>query len=57
VLREQREMTQEEVAAAAQLDSKHIQDMEHGRTNPTIASLAGVANAYGLSLSQLLEDV
>jgi len=56
-LREERGLTQEAAADLAQLDSKHLQDMEYGRTNPTIASLAGLAQAYDVSLSVLLEDV
>ena len=56
-LRAQRGITQEEAAARAQLDPKHIQDVEHGRTNPTVATLVGVARALGVSMSELFRDV
>ena len=41
----------------AQLDSKHWQDIENGRTNPTVASLVGVARALGVKLGDLFEGV
>jgi transcriptional regulator with XRE-family HTH domain len=56
-LREAKGLTQESAADAAQLDAKHLQDIEYGRTNPTVASLSGLAQAYGVTLSQLFEGV
>lgn len=56
-LREECELTQEAAAAAAQLDAKHLQDIEYGRTNVTVVSLAGLAQAYDVTLSQLLDGV
>ncbi len=56
-LRLERELTQEQLADHAQLDAKHIQDIENARTNPTIASLVGVCRALGVRLAELFEGV
>jgi len=56
-LRRQRELTQEVAAERARLDEKHWQDIEGGRTNPTVASLVGVARALGLKLGELFEGL
>ena len=55
-LRDEKELTQEEAAEAARLDSKHWSDIETGRTNPTIASLVGVSRALKVKLGDLFED-
>ena len=43
----ERELTQEQAAELAKLDVKHWQDVEAGRTNPTVATLVGIAKAFG----------
>ena len=55
-LRLKRELTQEAAAELAKLDEKHWQDIEGARTNPTVASLVGVARALKVSLSGLFEQ-
>ncbi len=55
-LRIDRELTQEEAAEIARLDEKHWQDIEGARTNPTVATLVGVARALKVTLSELFED-
>lgn len=35
------------------LDAKHLQLIESGATNPTVATLAGVARGLGLSIAEL----
>ena len=42
--------------ALAKLDEKHWQDIEGARTNPTVASLVGVARALKVPLSGLFES-
>jgi transcriptional regulator with XRE-family HTH domain len=54
-LRLDREMTQEEAAEIAKLDEKHWQDIEGARTNPTVATLVGIARALKVTLSELFE--
>lgn len=54
-LRTERELTQEAAAESAELSAKHWQDLEAGRSNPTLSSLVAVARALQVSLSQLFE--
>ena len=55
-LRLERELTQEAAAEVAKLDEKHWQDIEGARTNPTVATLVGVARALKVTLSELFEQ-
>ena len=48
-------LTQEAAAERARLDEKHWQDIEAGRTNPTVASLVGIARSLGVKLGELFE--
>lgn len=48
-------MSQEALAEEAGLASKHIQDIEHGRTNPTVATLVGLAGALKVQLKDLFD--
>jgi DNA-binding XRE family transcriptional regulator len=54
-LRLERELTQEAAAELAKLDGKHWQDIEGARTNPTVATLVGVARALKVTLSDLFK--
>jgi transcriptional regulator with XRE-family HTH domain len=51
------ELSQEALAEKAGLSPQHIIDIEHGRTNPTLASLVGLARALELDLRDLFADV
>lgn len=53
--RQELSLTQEQAAEVAKLDEKHWQDIEGARTNPTVATLVGIARALELSLSELFE--
>jgi transcriptional regulator with XRE-family HTH domain len=55
--RHAKEFTLEELAERAQLSPQHLLDIEHGRTNITLASLAGIARGLGLRLRELFENV
>lgn len=60
VIRAQRkaqELSQETLAEKAGLSPQHIIDIEHGRTNPTLASLVGLARALGVELRDLFADL
>lgn len=54
-LRLERNLTQAAAADAAKLDSTHWQAIERVRTNPTVATLVGVARALNIALSELFE--
>jgi DNA-binding XRE family transcriptional regulator len=54
-LRIERKLTQEQAAELAKLDEKHWQDVERARTNPTVATLVGIARALSTTLAELFE--
>jgi transcriptional regulator with XRE-family HTH domain len=54
-LRLERKLTQGQAAELAKLDEKHWQEIEGARTNPTVATLVGVARAFKVPLSALFE--
>ena len=54
-LRRQADLTQEAAASAAKIDAKHLQAVEAGATNATIATLIGIARALGVRLADLVE--
>jgi len=56
-LRAARELTQEDAADLAEVDGKHWQEIEGGRTNPTVSTLVGVAKALDVNLAQLFKGV
>ena len=56
-LRMEKKLSQEEVAEVAKLSPQHLVDIEHGRTNPTVTSLVGVARALGVQIRDIFERV
>ena len=56
-LRRNRGLSQEDVASGALIDAKHYQEVEAGKTNPTLATLVGIAKALELTLSGLFKGV
>jgi len=54
-LRIQRRLTQAEAAEAARILEPHWNDIETARTNPSVATLVGIARALKVSLSELFE--
>lgn len=54
-LRLAKETTQEGLAEKAALSVQHLLDLEHGRSNPTFASLYGLARGLGVTLSELFD--
>ena len=54
-LREDRGLTQEQLAERAGLSMKHLGLVERGKTNSTLSSLEGVSRALGVSLSDLFD--
>lgn len=48
-------LTQEELAAQAGLTRQHLRLLEIGASNPKLSTLLALADAFGLTVSQLLE--
>lgn len=48
--------TQEEVSAASGLSVVHLQRLERGTANPTLATLYCIADALGLLVRDMLPD-
>lgn len=53
-LREQKKLSQEEVAFKAKLSVYYISRIERGKANPSLETLDSLARALNLSLSDLL---
>jgi transcriptional regulator with XRE-family HTH domain len=53
-LRHEEDMTQEELAEAADLDRRHIAKIEAAEANATVATLVKLANAFGVTPAFLL---
>lgn len=56
-LRRELGLTQERAAELAGLDARHLQAIEAGESNVTMATLHGLAKILGVSLAGLMEDV
>jgi len=56
-LRKRRGLSEEKLADLAHLDPKHLQIIESGRVNTTLASLVGIGRALGVPLRELFEGV
>ncbi len=56
-LRTKAGLTQEQAAESAGVEPKYWINLEAGRANPTLATLAAVAAAVGVSLAELMMDV
>ncbi|MGE0705421.1 MAG: helix-turn-helix domain-containing protein [Vicinamibacterales bacterium] len=54
--RHRRHLTQEQLAERSGLSYKFIGEVERGTGNPTLETLARLANALGISMSGLLAD-
>jgi transcriptional regulator with XRE-family HTH domain len=51
--REARELTQEELAAAAKITVRTLSQIETGTANPTWATVDEIASALGISIADL----
>lgn len=47
-------MTQEELAAAADMERSYVSDLERGTRNPSVAALGRIADALGIEPHVLL---
>jgi transcriptional regulator with XRE-family HTH domain len=55
-LRQQRKLTQEQLAFAAAIDLTYLGGIERGRRNPSLMVMARIAEALDVSLPRLLSD-
>ena len=56
-LRIERGATQEGLAEKAAISVQHLLDLEHGRSNPTLASLCGIARGLDVKLRDLFKEL
>ena len=54
-LRKERGLNQDELAARAHLHRAHLGFVEQGKSDPTLATLLKIADALGMSVSEMLE--
>jgi DNA-binding XRE family transcriptional regulator len=52
-LRRAKGLTQEALAETAALSVQHLLDLEHGRSNPTVTSLIGIARGLRVPIRDL----
>ena len=55
-LRRQRGLTQEQLAFEAELDLTYVGGIERGKRNPSLLTMAKLADALSVSLPKLLVD-
>jgi transcriptional regulator with XRE-family HTH domain len=55
--REQRGWTQEELAGRCGLSQGYVCDLENGARAPSFATMAALARAFGLKISQFMEEL
>jgi len=56
-LRKLRRWSQEDLALEANINKNYICDLENGRRNPSLEILERIADAFGISLSELFRGV
>lgn len=54
-LRESRGLSQGDIHRATQIDRGYISNLEAGKQNPTLETIAKIADALGVSSDQLLK--
>jgi transcriptional regulator with XRE-family HTH domain len=55
-IRQQRRMTQEELAFEAEIDLTYVGGIERGKRNPSLMVMARVAQALSVPLAKLLNE-
>jgi transcriptional regulator with XRE-family HTH domain len=54
--RQQRKLTQEQLAFEAEIDLTYVGGIERGKRNPSLLVMARIADALGVQLPKLLGD-
>lgn len=55
LLREQKKISQQDLAALCNFEKANMRRIEAGRTNPTVYTLHKISQALGISLSVILD--
>ena len=54
-IRTEKGITQGDIARALEVDKSFVSNIENGKTNPTLATIAKLAKAIGVSIDELLK--
>jgi len=54
-VREDRQISQDQLATKAELDRSYVSSIENGKRNVSIQSLNKIANSLGVSLTELIQ--
>ncbi|WP_244548809.1 helix-turn-helix domain-containing protein [Bradyrhizobium canariense] len=54
--RQQRGLTQEQLAFEAEIDLTYVGGIERGKRNPSLVVMARIADALSVALTKLLQD-
>ncbi|MBP9782418.1 MAG: helix-turn-helix transcriptional regulator [Candidatus Pacebacteria bacterium] len=54
-IRTEKDLTQSELAIKLNVDKSFISNIENGKSNPTIATVANIAKALGISSEELIK--
>ena len=54
-IRTEKGITQGDIARALEMDKSFVSNIENGKTNPTLATIAKLAKAIGVSVGELME--
>ena len=54
-IRTEKGITQGDIARALEVDKRFVSNIENGKTNPTLATIAKLAKAIGVSIDELLK--
>jgi len=54
-IRTEKDISQGDIARALEVDKSFVSNIENGKTNPTLATIAKLAKAIGVSVGELME--
>ena len=54
-IRAKKKMSQGDIARALEVDRGYISNIENGKTNPTLATIAKLARALGVPIDKLIK--
>ena len=54
-IRTEKGISQGDIARALEVDKSFVSNIENGKTNPTLATIAKIAKAIGVSVDELLK--
>ncbi len=56
-LRKQKKMSQLDLAISSEISPTYLNDLEHGRRNPSLKILSNVSDALGIKLEELFKGI